>query len=262
MIELTLPLLFTITIAGLIVGTLIGSIGVGGILMVPVLVYIAGIDIHTAIASCMFSYAFNGLAGAWLYARRGSINWRDGLWLCLGAMPGAVIGALLILQLNPQWAALVIALFIVFSALSARRGPTEDTASQPPVNHSRALLRAGLATGAGSALSGSGGPLVLIPILGWMRWPVLAAIGQGQLIQIPISLLATATNWHYGTLSLPLGLCIAASVSVGVTLGAGLAHSLPATLLRQLVIAALVLVAVWMLIQALWGIVDGYQLSS
>ncbi len=262
MIDLTPQLFFIVSVAGLVVGTLIGSIGVGGILMVPVLVYLAGIEFHIAIASCMFSYAFNGLAGAWLYAHNGSINWRDGLWLCLGAMPGAVVGALLILQLNPKWAALTIALFIVFSALSAQRGPTDETQTRAPAQGNTTLLAAGLATGTGSALSGSGGPLVLIPILSWLRWPMLAAIGQGQLIQIPISLLATATNWHYGKLSLPLGLCIAVSVSIGVALGATLAHNLPAALLRRLVVSALVLVAIWMLVQALWGLAGESRLSA
>ena len=254
MTELSPQLLLIVSVAGLFVGTLIGSIGIGGILMVPVLVYLAGIDIHVAIASCMFSYAFNGLAGAWLYARKGSINWRDGLWLCLGAMPGAVIGALLILQLNPRWAVMVIALFIVFAAISAqRRPPTETNSASQPTGSAR-LLGAGLATGIGSALSGSGGPLVLIPVLSWLRWPMLAAIGQGQLIQIPISVLATATNWHYGQLSVPLGLCIAICVSAGVMLGAKIAHNLPASLLRRAVVTALVLVASWMMLQALWGI--------
>lgn len=252
MIELSTQLLLIVGASGLVVGTLIGSIGVGGVLMVPVLVYLANIDIHVAIASCMFSYAFNGLAGAWIYARNGTINWRDGLWLCLGAMPGAVLGALLILQISAEWAALIIALFIVFAAISAQRTPAAQHGAA--IDSRTALSGTGLATGIGSALSGSGGPLVLMPILVWLRWPVLAAIGQGQLIQIPISLLASATNWRYGQLSIALGLSIALSVSIGVALGARLAHNLPASQLRSIVVAALLATASWMLLQALWAL--------
>jgi len=82
---------------GLIVGMLIGSIGIGGVLLVPGLVYLAGVDIHIAIASCMLSYAFSGLMGAWVYTRRGTIRWTTGGWLSLGAMPGAALGAPLLL---------------------------------------------------------------------------------------------------------------------------------------------------------------------
>lgn len=255
--DLSLPILI-VTCSGLLVGTLIGSIGVGGVLMVPVLIYLAGIDIHIAIASCMFSYAFNGLVGAWLYQRSGSINWRDGGWLCLGAMPGAILGAWLVLQLPAQWLVLIIALFIGFAAFTAWRQPATVA---PPLSTQPAgtLLAAGAITGTGSALSGSGGPLLLMPLLVWLRWPILGAIGLGQLIQIPISLLATITNLRYGHIDLALGLLIAMSVTAGVAIGARLAHKLPALVLRRLVISALLLIAGWMLSQALWDITHSMQ---
>ena len=80
----------------LLVGVLIGSIGVGGVLLVPALTYISGIEIHIAIAACMLSYAFSGSVGAMIYARHKTIRWETGLWLCLGAMPGAYLGALVV----------------------------------------------------------------------------------------------------------------------------------------------------------------------
>jgi uncharacterized membrane protein YfcA len=54
---------------GLLVGVLIGCIGIGGVLLVPSLVYIGGMDVHIAIASCMFSYLFSGAIGAFEFAR-------------------------------------------------------------------------------------------------------------------------------------------------------------------------------------------------
>ena len=56
-------------------GVLIGCIGIGGVLLVPALTYLGGIDIHVAITSCMVSYMFAGLVGAVSYARKGSIRW-------------------------------------------------------------------------------------------------------------------------------------------------------------------------------------------
>jgi Sulfite exporter TauE/SafE. len=58
------------------------------------LTYALGFGIHVAIATAMFSYLFSGAVGAIEYSRRGSIQWNMGLWLCLGGMPGAYLGAL------------------------------------------------------------------------------------------------------------------------------------------------------------------------
>ena len=112
------------------------------------------------------------------------------------------------------------------------------------------LLVIGLATGTGSALSGSGGPLILVPVLVWLNWSVLAAVGLGQLIQLPVSLLADVANVRAGTIDIPLGLSIAATVTAGVMIGARIAHRQPAALLRKIVIATLLLAASWMIYQS------------
>ncbi len=44
----------------IIVGVLIGAIGIGGVLLVPMLTYALGFGIHVAIATAMFSYLFSG----------------------------------------------------------------------------------------------------------------------------------------------------------------------------------------------------------
>lgn len=236
---------------------LIGSVGVGGILMVPALIYLAGIDIHIAIASCLFSYAFNGLIGAFLYARQGSIRWSSGLWLCAGAMPGAWLGATLVNQLDGVWVAIIIATFVLFAAINSIRSEQNKDDQQQTNNEAVTrfnspvpLLSIGLVTGAGSALSGSGGPLILVPALVWLKWPVLTAVGLGQLIQIPISLLADVANFQARAVDIPLGMAIAATVTVGVAIGAKIAHRQPAALLRKLVIMALLFAAGWMILHS------------
>ncbi len=241
-----------LTTIGIFVGVLIGGVGVGGVLLVPVLVFLAGYDIHIAIASCMMSYAFSGLVGAWMYARKGSIRWNTGAWLSAGAMPGAVLGALIVQKLSADWVTLVIALFIVFAVISSRR--RQPASSTITTMNTTSLATIGLVVGCGSAISGTGGPLLLVPILVWCGWPVLGAVGLSQLIQIPIALLATLTNYFYGTIDILLGLCIAIVITLGVTIGANIAHILPVILLRKMVMFALILAAGWMLVHAARGL--------
>src|SRR5471030_2031896 len=59
----------------LAVGFFIGAVGVGGILLIPTLVWLGGLPIHQATATALFSFLFTGLAGTWLFQRRGSIDW-------------------------------------------------------------------------------------------------------------------------------------------------------------------------------------------
>src|SRR5512145_774282 len=79
---------------GLLAGVLIGAVGIGGVILVPALVYFGGIPIHAAIAAAMMSYLLTGLIGTLVYAGKNSIRWGMAAWLCAGAMPAALAGAL------------------------------------------------------------------------------------------------------------------------------------------------------------------------
>lgn len=232
----------------LLVGVLIGSIGIGGVLLVPALSLIAGIEIHIAIAACMLSYAFSGMVGAWIFAKRGSIRWATGLWLCLGAMPGAYAGAFVVSGLPVRTIKIVIALFVLVAGVQALRKQAEVSA-QDHAQSKILMLLIGAVVGFGSALSGTGGPLLLVPLLVWLNWPVLAAVGLSQIIQLPISALATVGNYLHGEVDVVLGLGIAAVMIIGVTVGARLAHRLPALLLRRIVATVLIVLGAWMLWQ-------------
>ena len=249
--DLFLPL----AVAGLLVGLCIGAVGVGGVLLVPLLTLAFGVDIRVAIASCLFAYIFTGLAGAWLYARRGSIAWRPAAWLCLGAMPGAFAGASAV-QAAPAWLLKsLIALLMVGAGLNAlRRSPVRRGGGRPAALRSAPALAAlGGAVGFGSALTGTGGPVMLVPLLLALGMPALAAVGLGQAMQVPVSLLATARNLPAGDLDAALGALLAASLTAGTVAGARLAHAMPGEHLARSVAAALVLFRAALLLQIAAG---------
>lgn len=80
-------------IAAVILGAAIGATGIGGVLLVPVLTVALGIDVKQAIAAALLSYLPGCAVAVVMYARRGSIVWRDVWPLCLGALPAAWAGA-------------------------------------------------------------------------------------------------------------------------------------------------------------------------
>lgn len=235
----------------LLSGGLIGCIGIGGVLLVPALAYIGAVPVHLAIACAMLSYVFTGVLGTVLYARRGSITWSMAIWLGAGAMPGAYLGAIMLSVVPAQTLELLIGVLIVLSGLHALRESSVPTAQRRP--GTTVLLVIGLVTGFGSALTGTGGPLLLVPILVWLKLPVLMSVGLSQVIQIPVSVLATAGNFVYGEVDVLLGVTIAATLMLGVSVGARVAHSVSSSVLKRVV--AQVLVAVGVLIVARIGYV-------
>ena len=96
MTTLSLGLIVALGLLSLFVGALIGCIGIGGVLLVPGLAYVGGIDFQTAIATSMLSFLLSSGMGVWLYYRRGSVDKRMALILCVGAVPSAYLGAELV----------------------------------------------------------------------------------------------------------------------------------------------------------------------
>lgn len=227
---------------GLMAGGLIGCVGVGGVILVPALVYLAGIPIKFAIAAAMFAYLLSGAVGTLAFARKKSIRWSMTTPLWLAAMPSALAGALAVNAAPGRVLELIIALLTAGSGIQALWGkpPPADAASKEVSNGY--LGMAGGVTGFLSALTGTGGPLVLIPILMWVHVPVLTAIGLAQAIQLPIAVLATAGNYYAETLHVSLGLIIGLGIVFGTWGGAWLAHVLPREMLRRIVAALLALV--------------------
>src|SRR5690606_17428119 len=60
---------------GVAAGALIGCVGIGGVIIVPALVYLLDVPIHVAIAAAMFAFLLSGVVGTAVFARNRSIRW-------------------------------------------------------------------------------------------------------------------------------------------------------------------------------------------
>ncbi len=241
---MTLPLIFVV----LFVGLLIGGVGIGGVLLVPALKFLGQIPLHTAIPACMVGYVATGLIGALVFGKHGSINWQMAKVVCFGALPGAFLGAWVLQYFSAPVLEVGIAALLIFSGLNSLQNQKELSALNTEVPD-RFLLVAGFVTGAGSALTGTGGPLMLIPILIWRRVSLLTAIGLAQVIQIPISLTATFGNMLAGDVNFKLGVLLGAVLAIGSFAGARSVHFLPLAPLKKAVAILMLLVGMFILIR-------------
>lgn len=232
---------------GLVSGTSVGCIGIGGVILVPIMIQF-GVPIHIAIASAMAGYILTGIVGTWVFLKKGTLNWASARWLCAGAMPAAILGSIAAKAAPPFVLELIVAVLTAFSGLQTlvRPQPQIDAKRGKFVLTNAAGAAVGTLTGFLSALTGTGGPTVLIPVLLWLEVPVLVAIGLAQAIQLPIAVLATISNTANGTLDPLLALALGAGLSVGAWFGARLAHSLNQNVLRRIVAVVLLGVAALM----------------
>ncbi len=225
---------------GLLLGVALGCTSVGGVLLVPFLTYGVGLPVHAAIPVALFSYLWSGLLAVLLYARRGSIPWGMAGWLSAAALPGAYLGAQAATLVSGAVLQALIAAVLVTAGLNAL-GRAPPPAALGRALGGGALLLLGALTGCVSALVGAGGAFLLVPLLVALRQPVLLSLGLGQLIQVPISAVASLAALREGRLDVRLGAFVAVALSLGIAVGTPLAHALPQpTLRRTLGIAMLV----------------------
>ena len=161
-------------------------------------------------------------------------------------MPGAYLGAATTWVTPGVILEGVIGFLVLLSGVQALRGPS-DTAESVVNLKPMSLMVIGLVTGFGSSITGTGGPLVLIPILIWMQVPILTAVGLSQVIQIPIALLATTGNLMFGRIEWLIGMGIATLLVLGVVVGARIAHRISRVALKRFIAFALLLVGAAML---------------
>jgi uncharacterized membrane protein YfcA len=238
--------LIALTVLGLTSGLLIGCIGIGGVILVPALVFIGGIPIHRAIPAALLAYIVSGVVATVIFAREKSIRWSMAVWLCLAAAPAAFAGAWTVKNTDPRLLEVLIGVLTTVSGINSLRR-TQHFASGKELIAKPLLLLIGAGTGFASTVSGTGGPLVLVPILMALNLPVLTVIGLSQAIQLPIAVVGSLGNYLYGELDWYLGCVLALALMIGSWQGARLAHVVARDLLRRIVSVVLILIGAFIL---------------
>jgi len=246
--------LILLLLAAFGVGALIGAVGIGGILLIPALTAFAGLGIHEAMATALFTFAFTGITGTMLFQRRGSIDWRVTIPLCAGAIPFAFLGAWLNSLTRPTVLALLLAAVIIFAGvhtLATWRVP-RDPAFHGDHWLQRALLTAiGAVSGLGSGWTGVGGPALSVPLMMLFGFPALPSIGASQVIQIIAALSGTLGNLNFGTINFSVAAAVTLMEIAGVYVGARIAHAVSPGPLKRFVAWLCIVVGAFLIARAM-----------
>ena len=229
-----LPLAFAI-------GAMIGAVGIGGVLLAPALNLLLGLSLPVAIATAMVSFVFSGLVGTVSYQAKHAIRWSMLPPLLLAVSLSAFFGSFLLRQIPETGLKFALAALMILSGTRELSGRFEG--NQPHCSNALSytmLWVVGLFTGAGSALTATGGPLILVPTMLLLSVQAQVAIGLAQVTQVPIGLMASYAHYLSGNIRSGMVLPVALTVGLGTAAGAFSANLIPMRFLQKLVAIVLI----------------------
>ena len=121
-LELSALLLLGSFLAGFL-GSLTG-LG-GGVVVVPLLTLVFGVDIRYAIGASLVSVIATSSGAAAAYVREGFSNIRVGMFLEIATTVGAIAGAIVAMRLKLSWIAIIFGLVLLYSAYESVRSRTD-----------------------------------------------------------------------------------------------------------------------------------------
>lgn len=236
-------------LVSLAVGISIGAVGIGGILLIPALAALGHLGVHEAMATALFTFFFTGVVGAWLFQKRGSVEWRLTIPVCIGALLLGFAGAWANSRLDAVSLTVILAAIIVAAGVNALR--PHSAQRQPALQGHPAAQQALLAgiggfVGFGSGLTGVGGPAICVPVMVLFGFAPLPTIGVSQVVQIVASLSGSAANFHYGTIDFALALPVTLAQLVGVPIGVHIVHAINPKPLRRAIAILCIGVGAWL----------------
>lgn len=252
----TRPSWVSLVAVGLVGGFFAGVFGVGGgLIMVPLLLWWAKLDQRRAHATSLLAITPAAVAGAAAYAIGGVFAWLPAIFVAIGGIVGAQLGAWLLRKIDVtvlRWG--FIAFIIASGVMLAVQLPNRDSDLEITLPTALLLTVLGLAMGVSAGLFGIGGGIIVIPVL-------VVFLGQSDLVAKSISLLAMApgsisgsiAHLRHNTASLRDGLWVAVGAVITTPVGALVAFALPPRAAALLFGLLMFLIATNLVVRAIRG---------
>lgn len=237
-----------LSVLAFLVGVLIGMVGVGGVLLPPGLVVLGDLTANEATATSTWAFVFTGVVGTVAYAWRGIVPWGMLARLSVGVVPAAFVGALVNVRLPGSVVLLGLAALTLFVGVhQLRPRAVRETREQLGTV---ALVAVGAFVGFGSALTGTGGPVLLVPVLLTLGVAPLRAVAVSQAVQLPVVVAGSVGYLQTGLVDIRLGTVLGCLAALGVVAGAVVATRIPAEGLRRIVALACIAAGLFLVLRA------------
>jgi len=109
--------MLAVVLIGLITGIISGMALGGGIILIPALVFLKGLDQHLAQGVTLFSYLPVSLVAAYTHYRQGNVRPKLGLLLIIGSLIGAAAGAYFSAMLTSDTLRRIFGIFLLIMGI-------------------------------------------------------------------------------------------------------------------------------------------------
>lgn len=264
-------LLLVISILAGLIGALTG-LG-GGVVLIPALVLIFHINIYYAMGASLISVIATSSGSAAAYLKKDFTNVRIGMFLEMGAVVGALIGAALVPFIPIQFIAVIFAVFLFISAFLTIARNEKNTFGQASHAWAIKLRMESLSPDSGYSVQRVPLALSIMALAGCLSG--LLGIGSGalkvlamdQAMRLPYKVATTTSNFIIGiTAAVSAGIYFAngyiipgiifpvmIGVTTGTLLGSKLLINMPSKHLRITFSIVICLLGLEMLYKALTG---------
>jgi uncharacterized membrane protein YfcA len=244
-----------IAAAGLFVGIVVGLTGMGGgALLTPVLVFFFGVPPLAAVSSDIVASLFMKPIGGIVHLRRGTVHLRLVAWLCLGSVPAAFGGVLLLrwigdgkdlqrlLLIGLGTILLVAAAAMTTKAylvLLARERSRREGERVVPLGTLRvrplatALIGAGAGLIVGMTSVGAGSILIVCLLLLYPHIKTSQLVGTDLVQAVPLVASASVGHLLFGNFEIALAGSILVGAIPGVWVGARISSRTPGSVVRR-----------------------------
>ncbi len=245
-----------LALGGLGVGFVVGLTGMGGgALMTPMLVIFFGVDPVTAVSSDLVVSLVMKPFGAGVHVKEGTVNFDLVKWLCLGSVPSAFVGVIVLNATGGDDVSAVVKKYLGYALLMAatsmvirhqinrRRGTHIPVDGAQHALHVRPLptvmvgIVGGLIVGMTSVGSGS-----LIIVLLLLLYPTLAAgqlVGTDLVQAVPLVGAAALGHLLFGDVKFGLAAALMIGAIPGVLIGARISSRAPDHIIRPILVIVL-----------------------
>ncbi|MEY2939525.1 MAG: hypothetical protein RIS58_512 [Actinomycetota bacterium] len=239
-------------VVGLGAGFLSGVFGVGGgILVVPGLMMFVRMEQRRAHGTSLAAVLPIAVASLVTYWAHDHVDWPVALWLSIGALAGAFVGASLLAIISKRNLALVFAIVLAIVGIRLFFTVSGDGRGEITVLVALAYVLLGLVTGALSGLLGIGGGAIMVPIMAVLFGiPSVIAKGTSLAVIIPTALMGTVRNRSNANVDMTAAVVVGVTGVVMAVVGAWVSARMSDAVSNALFAVLLIAVAVRMLRQA------------
>ena len=251
------------SLAGFLVGLLVGLTGVGGgSLMTPLLILLFGFHPATAVGTDLLYASVTKSVGTVVHGKLGTVDWRIVAGLAMGSIPAAILTIFVMsrvgtmsghatgtLNLLLGGTLLVTSISVFFRPLILRWTGSHIHALEPREMRQWTIALGALlgilvsVTSVGAGALGTTALLILYP-----RLPVARIAASDIAHAVPLTLIAGMGHWWMGSVDFTLMIALLVGSIPGIIVGSLLSGRSSDSVLRPILAMTLLVVAVRMLL--------------